>query len=355
MNRVSRNKFLVQYIVSKGLASSQKELGQLLGYSNESSFSQIINEKVTYPKDFIERLKSILPDLNENWLLTGEGEMLNPTTMPTTEAVDIAIVSENDEIEVDIDSLMRTWHTTPEKFANIIGESVDYVRKCKGKLLPRHIMALQVHYGDAVVDRYAKYPKQYKADVIGAEQLKKTVVLTPDIIRDPKIDIKAEWKAGKLDEYAKPAQDILPLHHAQVYTYCDDMDPEIKAGEPVLVRLLPKGVAITPGEMYFVDLPRGSKIRYIEKEEEGKLYLKARNSAYGDIVVDREEVQSLAQVVVILRTPRSMSNKETILAEAMVRKDAHLSDMLANNNKLIDELCKQNERTGRMIDKLMEK
>lgn len=43
------------------------------------------------------------------------------------------------------------------------------------------------------------------------------------------------------------------------------------------------------------------------------------------------------------------------LAEMMLRKDAHLSDMLANNNKLIDELCKQNERTGRMIDKLIEK
>ena len=340
---------LLAYVESRGITRKAFEANSGLsnGYLN--------NFKGNIGAAKLESILSANPELNRIWLLTGEGEMLNPTTMPTTEVVDIAIVSENDEIGVDIDSLMRTWHTTPENFANIIGETIDFVRSCNGKLLPRHIMALQQHYGDAVVDRYAKYPKQSKAEVTSGEQLKKTVVLTPDIIRDPKIDIKAEWKAGKLDEYAKPAQDILPLHHAQVYTYCDDMDPEIKAGEPVLVRLLPKGVAITPGEMYFVDLPRGSKIRYIEKEEEGKLYLKARNSAYGDIVVDREEVQSLAQVVVILRTPRSMSNKETILAEAMVRKDAHLSDMLANNNKLIDELCKQNERTGRMIDRLMDK
>lgn len=303
----------------------------------------------------VELILNFYTDLNRVWLLTGEGEMLNSAPENAVEVADVAIVSKDEEVEVDIDSLMRTWHTTPENFAKIIGEDIDYVRACNGKLLPRHIMALQKHYGDAVVDKYAKYPKHGKADVIGAEQLKKTIVLTPDVIRDPKLDLKAAFKAGDLDNYAKPTQDILPCHHSKVYTYCDDMEPEIRAGEPVLVRLLPQGIAIVPGEMYFIDMPSGGKIRYIEKEENGKLYLKARNCAYGDIVIDRSEVQSLASVVLTLRTPRSMTNQETTLAEAMARKDGHLSDMLATNNKLIDELCKQNERTGRMIDRLMEK
>lgn len=303
----------------------------------------------------VELILNFYTDLSRVWLLTGEGEMLTSTSASTDEMVDVSVISQNDEIEVDIDSLMRTWHTTPENFAKIIGESVDFVRACNNMLLPRHIIALQQFYGDAVIDRYAKYPKQYKATIKGEEQLKKTVVLTPDVIRNPELDIREAYKAGELDEYAKPTQDIIPSHNFKAYTYCDDMEPEIRAGEPVLVRLLPIGVAITPGEMYYIDLPRGSKIRYIDKEENGKLYLKARNSAYGDIVVDRSEVQSLAEVVVILRTPRSMSNKESTLAEMMLRKDEHLSDMLANNNKLIDELCKQNERTGRMIDKLIEK
>jgi len=48
-----------------------------LGYSNESSFSQIINEKVKEPKDFIHKIKRLVPGLNTEWLQTGEGEMIS--------------------------------------------------------------------------------------------------------------------------------------------------------------------------------------------------------------------------------------------------------------------------------------
>lgn len=197
--------------------------------------------------------------------------------------------------------------------------------------------------------------KEELIEEVRAEEIKKTVVLPPDVVRDPSLDIKAAYKAGDLDTYAKPTQGILPEHHAKVYTYCDDMEPEIRAGEPVLVRLLPSGIAVVPGEMYFVDMPSGGKIRYVEKEEDGKLYLKARNNAYGDIVVDRSEVQSLASVVMILRTPRSMTNRESTLSEMLERKDGHLTDMMATNNKLIDELCKRNERNDKMMDELLKK
>lgn len=76
MNEVIRLKAVIAYIIKCGLAINQKDLGMKMGYSNESSFSQVVNGKVTMPKDFTERLKLFVPDLNEHWLLTGEGEML---------------------------------------------------------------------------------------------------------------------------------------------------------------------------------------------------------------------------------------------------------------------------------------
>lgn len=76
MNKINRFKILITYIIQSGLAENQKDLGNKLGYSNESSFSQIINNKVNTPKNFINRIKSIVPQLNEDWLLYGEGEML---------------------------------------------------------------------------------------------------------------------------------------------------------------------------------------------------------------------------------------------------------------------------------------
>jgi hypothetical protein len=175
------------------------------------------------------------------------------------------------------------------------------------------------------------------------EVLKKTVVITPDVLSDPEIDIKAEYKEGNLEEYKKPIQDLLPDNHMTVYTYCDDMEPEIRSGEPVLCQLLPAGIAILPGRMYFIDLPSGGIIRYIAKDDNGILHLKARNKGYGDIVVDRKNVQSISLVKLILHTPRAMSEAEESATELLENKDKHL-------DRLLDQLEKGGERERQLID-----
>ena len=83
MNDIDRIKILIRYMISKDIADSQKDLGQKLGYSNESYFSQIINGKVQRPKDFGQKLKSLVPQLNESWLLNGEGNMINGESQPS--------------------------------------------------------------------------------------------------------------------------------------------------------------------------------------------------------------------------------------------------------------------------------
>ena len=187
--------------------------------------------------------------------------------------------------------------------------------------------------------------KEELIEEVRAEEIKKTIVLSSDVIRDPKVNLKEAYKNGELDEYAEPTQNILPLHHAKVYTFCDDMEPEIRAREAVLVRLLPRDTSIVPGDMYFFDLPSGGVIRYAEKEENGKLHLVARNSAYGDIVIDKSEVQSMAMVVQILRTPRSMSHKESVVTELLFNKDKHL-------DRLLEEMGKSGERERMLIEYL---
>lgn len=76
INKIGRYKFFMQYLVSIGFASDQKGIGQMIGYNNPSAFSQVINGKKQMPKDFTSKLKTIYPDLNEDWLETGEGKML---------------------------------------------------------------------------------------------------------------------------------------------------------------------------------------------------------------------------------------------------------------------------------------
>ena len=185
--------------------------------------------------------------------------------------------------------------------------------------------------------------RQERTEEVKEEVLKKTVVITPDVLSDPEIDIKAEYKEGNLEEYKKPIQDLLPDNHMTVYTYCDDMEPEIRSGEPVLCQLLPAGIAILPGRMYFIDLPSGGIIRYIAKDDNGVLHLKARNKGYGDIVVDRKNVQSLSLVKLILHTPRAMSEAEKSATELLENKDKHL-------DRLLDQLEKGGEREKQLID-----
>ena len=87
MSKIDRYKILIRKMIQLGIVASQKDLGRKLGYSNESSFSQIINQKVAEPKDFVERIKSLYPELNTDWLLYGEGEM-NGTTIVPAEVVE---------------------------------------------------------------------------------------------------------------------------------------------------------------------------------------------------------------------------------------------------------------------------
>lgn len=284
-------------------------------------------------------------------------------------------------MKVNIKQLMWDKGLTQTQLADIMGVNQSVISKFvlgKREPLSHHLEKLIERFGEESVKSYYVHqdlvaPAQQEATItiydketveeleeeiiekVRAEEIKTTFVLPPDVVRNPEVNIKRDIEKGELDDYTKPIQDCLPMHDCIVQTYCDDMEPEIRCGERVLAQILPKGLAVTPGQIYFIDLPSGGVIRYIVREESGKLYLKARNSSYGDMVVERKDVQSLWLVRLILRSPRSMNYKESMLTEMIERKDGHLTDMMATNNKLIDELCKRNERTDRMMDELLKK
>ena len=272
---------------------------------------------------------------------------------------------------IDIKQLMFDKSLSQRKLAEIMRTTqseVSQIGNGNRKILRKHIDGLIEYFGEAVINQYTIPDEPFKPmthseggnldpetvedirqevkEELKEEKIKKTIVLTPDIIRDPCVNIKKDLKEGKLDRLAKPTQDIVPDNLMKVYTYCDDMEPEIRAGEPVLVQLLPAGIAIVPGQMYFIDLPSGGIIRYIEREEDGKLVLKARNSNYGNIVVSRSEVQSLSYVRLIMRSPRALSMKESTAVELLVNKDKHL-------DRLLDQMDKHGDRERMLIEHLI--
>ena len=80
MSESDRIKLIIRHLIGKGIASNQKGIGELLGYKNESSFSQVVNGKVPTPSNLLKKIKNLDKQINEEWLLTGEGEMLKTDT-----------------------------------------------------------------------------------------------------------------------------------------------------------------------------------------------------------------------------------------------------------------------------------
>lgn len=356
MNRIDRNKTLVRHILNCGIASSQKDLGVKLGYANESSFSQIINEKVSYPKNFIERITAIVPDLNTDWLLTGEGEMLITDTAPRVE--DVSIVRADEEVEVDIDSLMRTWHTTPENFANIIGEDIDFVRNCKGRLLSRHILKLQEFYGTEVVDRYAKYAKTVEVEVVEAFP-----VVTEAVNADPNTSIeKVIEEDGAELEHINPNHLLRNLKvDAAELVKSTSMLPTYQPNDWVFVKLIKDKLKITDGNIYYINCRnRPTMIRLVKFEGADKLRLIAQNSRYGDIVINREDIIDIGTCEALFRMTfgDQYSELETLRRQKDMQieeRNTQINGFIDMQREMIAEIRESGKRNDRLIDKLIER
>lgn len=70
-----RIKLLVNWLISQGTIASQQDLGEKFGVTNKSYLSQLVNGRA-FSQDFINKLSALDERINEEWLLTGEGEML---------------------------------------------------------------------------------------------------------------------------------------------------------------------------------------------------------------------------------------------------------------------------------------
>lgn len=68
-------KQLVAWFVANGVATSQRDLAQQLGYT-PSSLSQIINGHVPLSDKFLSRVKALDSRINTDWIRTSSGDML---------------------------------------------------------------------------------------------------------------------------------------------------------------------------------------------------------------------------------------------------------------------------------------
>lgn len=86
MTDIQRIKKVINWLIFQEVAESEKQLADLLGYT-KSSFSQIVNGKVPLSEKFVKKLCGLDENINEVWVLKGEGSMFknNPNGLQTVE------------------------------------------------------------------------------------------------------------------------------------------------------------------------------------------------------------------------------------------------------------------------------
>lgn len=300
MSRVIRNKALIRHLIKVGVVKSQKDLGERMGYSNASSFSQVINEKVPEPKDFISKLKNILPELNDEWLTTGEGKMIK---VPATMTVFNATPEERQDAESGVDLSI-----VPAEIVEEIEEKV------------KEEMAVPI-----ITSEIASTPNT---------NIKK-------YIRDKGDELKRIY-INDLTQGAKVAECVEST----------SMWPMLQPGDWVFVKFIDKD-SIIDGKTYYFDLNTLPTMIRKVKIENDKLRLIAKNPNYGDIIIRLNEVNNIAKIVGMWRSYFGDQYDEIeALRTKKEQQIDNLIDEIRDAGKRTDVLMSQNLE---LMKKLLEK
>lgn len=216
----------------------------------------------------------------------------------------------------------------------------------------RHIELLKAKYGDIVL-QYIEEPTPqnvvYTGNVSGSGnnivagnaaddvEIKETIVVQAELVNREGFDLKQSYEDGTISTEAqiKPTQDTVPLHDMKVYTETDEMEPEIGPNDPIFIALMQSPKDVIAGRMYFVDLYQGGIVRWVFPQHDGRLLLRAANSATPDIVVKQEEVRSISKVVAILKRPKSMPVEHLSIQATLEHRDHQINEMLSQQGRLI--------------------
>ena len=329
-----------QLLLDKGI--TQADLAEILGIS-QPLVSNVVRGNRGVPSYYIDKLKAHFGEDVINNYIESKADI---TSTPVARIEQAAIVRADDTVEVDIEALIKEQGVTMSQLAATINESVDYISGCGGKLQAHHILLLQGRFGDEVVDRYTKY-----SNVIEAEIIESFPVLPEEVTTSPNTDIvKYVEENGSELETINPNQ---LLNDAKVDVAerikRTSMLPTFQPDDTVFIRFIKDKMKIVDGETYYLDCKnRPTMIRLVKFEGCDKLRLIAKNSQYGDIIIDRTDIINIGVVVALFRMTfgDQYSELETLRRE----KDAEREKKDSQIDKMLEMMQAQGEQQSKLID-----
>ena len=235
-----------------------------------------------------------------------------------------------------------------------------------------YIDKLVAHFGEDVINKYTLPAEAYKPqtqtaevtilDTQTAEEMRQEIkeeiedvesfpVLPEDVTTSPNTDIvKFVEENGSELETINPNQ-LLANANVDVAERIKrtSMLPTFQPEDTVFIRFIKDKMKIVDGETYYLDCKnRPTMIRLVKFEPDGKLRLIAKNSQYGDIVIDRTEIINIGVVVALFRM--TFGDQYSELEALRREKEQEREKKDSQIDKMLEMMDKQAEQQNKLID-----
>lgn len=293
-----------KFIEHKGLPVSKFE------EQCELSNGYISAMRKGFGADKLNNVLNVFPELNREWLLYGEGEMLK---VPATVTMYNPTAEERQEVADGID--------------------------------------MSIYPAEVVEEIKAEVAEEIREEVIEGirEEIKEEIkqegaitVIPVEIANQVDVDIKKYIEDNESELEKLTPSDLTGDVDGVEKIRKDSMSPTFVPGDRVFIKFLKHKSHIIDGTVYYFNLRnRPTMIRQV-KIEGDKLRLIAYNSQYSDIITDFDNVLRVAEVNGMYR---SFFTNQYSEAESVRRK----------KDEQIDKLLDQNQEALRIISNLLPK
>lgn len=278
-----------KFIEHKGLPVSKFE------EQCELSNGYISAMRKGFGADKLNNVLNVFPELNREWLLYGEGEMLK---VPAT---------------------VTMYNPTSEERQ----EAADGID-------------MSIYPAEVVEEIKAEVAEEIEAEIV-------VPIIPHEIALKTDVDIRKyiEDNASELEHF-DPRTITAEVDSAE--RICTtSMSPAFMPSDRIFIKFLEEKSKITDGEIYYFDTrTRPTMIRMVKILEDGRLLLQALNPRYGDIYLRREDIINIGKIKGLYRDTFGDQYAEI---EAVRRK----------KEEQIDKLLDQNQEALRIISNLIPK
>ena len=276
---------------------------------------------------------------------------------------------------VNIKRLIFDKSLNQRVLAQIMGcqqSEVSLFANGKRDINEKQMAALIDYFGEDVINDYSTPNKPFEGitqtaevtilDTQTAEEMRQEIkeeiedvesfpVLPEDVTTSPNTDVlKYVEENGSELETINPSQ---LLNDAKVDVAerikRTSMLPTFQPEDTVFIRFIKDKMKIVDGETYYLDCKnRPTMIRLVKFEPDGKLRLIAKNSQYGDIVIDRTEIINIGVVVALFRM--TFGDQYSELEALRREKEQEREKKDSQIDKMLEMMDKQAEQQNKLID-----